>query len=167
MRRLLLCLPLAGAVLLACTRPIDVQQTIHVADISGGYHDVGIVEGRNKIVPSITFRITKSLNESIHPLSLNISFKKLPLPGTAPPPSEADEEWDEFYIQTVDFQGNTSAPLTVRSKAGYTGDPPQTRDEILHNHLFQDVRADIFAKYAAGQWVKIESYQLPRRLLTD
>lgn len=173
MRRLLACLPLAGllVVLGACGPSIDVKQTIHVVDISGGYHDAGVdPDGRNKIVPSITFKLTKSTDAAVSPLSLNIAFKKLPLPGTPPPagaPSGTPEDWDEVYIQNVDFNGNTSAPVTARLQAGYTGEPPMTRAEILTNHLFQDVVTVIFAKHSSSQWVKIAEYQLPRKLLTE
>lgn len=174
MRRLLFCLPVAGLLLVfcgACGPSVDVKQTVRVADISGGFHDAGVDDaGRNKIVPSITFRLTKSTDAPIHPLSVNLLFKKVPLPGTPPEagaPSGALEDWDEFYIQNVDFNGNSTAPLTVRSKAGYTGDPPMSRADILTNHLFQDVVVIIFAKHSSGQWVQIAQYQLPRKLLTD
>lgn len=173
MRRLLLHLPVAVSLLLcaACGPSIDVKQMVHVVDITGGYHDAGVEpDGRNKIVPSITFRLTKSTDATISPLALNIAFKKLPLPGTPPPagaPSGTLEDWDEFYVPNVDFDGNSSKPLTVRLKVGYTGDPPMTRADILANHLFQDVVAVIFAKHSSSQWVKIAEYRLPRKLLTD
>ena len=54
--------------------------------MAGGYHDVGIVDGRNKLVPRITFRIKKSTEDGIRPLSLNLAFKQLPKPGVAVPP---------------------------------------------------------------------------------
>lgn len=174
MRRLLLHLPVAALALIvcgACGPSIDVGKTIHIVDISGGFHDAGVDDaGRNKIVPSISFRVEKSTDASVHPLSLNLLFKKVPLPGTPPPagaPSGTLEDWDEFYVQNVDFNGNTTAPLTIRSKAGYTGDPPMSRAEILTNHLFQDVVVIIFAKHSSSQWVKVAQYQLPRKLLTD
>lgn len=174
MRRLLFSLPVAALSVLvcgACGPSVDVKQTVHVVDISGGFHDAGVDDaGRNKIVPSVTFRLTKSTDAPIHPLSLNFLFKKKPLaaaPAGAGAPSGELEDWDEFYIQNVDFNGNSTAPLTVRSKAGYTGDPPMSRAEILTNHLFQDVVVIIFAKHSSGQWVKLAEYQLPRKLLTN
>lgn len=153
-----------------CGPQIDIKQTVHVVDISGGYHDAGVDEqGRNKIVPSVTFRLTTT-NTALHSLALNIAFKKQPLPGTPPPPGQPSgtlEDWDEVYVQNVDFNGNSTAPVTARLKAGYTGDSPMTRAEILTNRLFQDVRVDIFAKHFSSQWVEIAEYPLPRRLLTQ
>jgi hypothetical protein len=163
---------LASAVLLAlavsgCSRPVDLKRVVQVTGLAGGYHDAGIVDGRNKIVPSVTFRLAKSTNDTIRPLSLNIAFKKLPPKGAAPsgPGAASEEDWDEVFLQSVSFEGNQTAPLTVRATAGYTGDPPQSRADILNNSHFQDVRVHIFAKHSSSQWVEIAQYDIPRQLL--
>ena len=164
---------LAPALILAvltagCSKPLDLKQVLQVTDMSGGYHDVGIVEGRNKVVPRVTFRVKKSTEDSIRPLSLNVVFKKLPRPGVAVPPgSPAEEDWDETYVQSVPFEGNQTAVLTIRTKTGYTGDPPQSRADILKHSRFQDVRVHIFAKHSASQWVEIATYDLPRQVLAQ
>src|SRR5947207_1806013 len=164
---------LAPAVVLAvlatgCSRPIDLKQVLQITDLAGGYHDAGIVDGRNKLIPSVTFRLKKSTDDSIRPLSLNVVFKKLPRPGTAAPPgSAAEEDWDETYVQNLPFDGNQTAPLTVQPKAGYTGDAPQSRADMLKNSQFQDVRVHIFAKHSASQWVEIATYDLPRQVLAQ
>src|SRR5882724_4630927 len=107
---------LAPAVLLAvltagCSRPVDLKQALQLADLAGGYHDAGIVDGRNKLVPSLSFRLKKSTDDSLRPLSLNVVFKKLPRAGVAVPPgSPAEEDWDEVYVQSVPFEGNQTAP---------------------------------------------------------
>jgi hypothetical protein len=152
----------------ACSPTVDLKQALHVTDVVSGYHDAGIVDGKNKIVPSITFRLKKSTEESLRPLSVNVLFKKLPPAGTAVPPgSPADEEWDEKYIQSVRFDGNQTAPLEVRSEAGFTADPPQSRADILKHRLFQDVRVHVLAKYSASNWVEIGTYDIPRQLLAQ
>jgi len=164
---------LAPAMILAvltagCSRPIDLKQVLQVADLAGGYRDVGIVDGRNKLSPSITFRIKKSIDDDIRPLSLNVVFKKLPRPGVAVPPgSPAEEDWDETFVQSVPFDGNQTAPLTIQTKAGYTGDPPQSRADILKHSQFQDVRVHVFAKRSASQWVEIATYDIPRQVLAQ
>jgi hypothetical protein len=162
---------LAPAVILSvlatgCARPVDLKKALQVTDIVGGFHDAGIVDGRNKLVPSVTFRIKKSTDDDIRPLSLNVVFKKLPRPGVAVPPgSTGEEDWDEVFVQNVAFNGNQTAPLTVQPKAGYTGDPPQSRADILKHSQFQDVRVHIFAKHSASQWVEIATYDIPRQVL--
>ena len=47
----------------------------------------------------------------------------------------------------------------------YTGEPPQSRLEMLKNSQFRDVRARIFAKYTGSQWVEIGSIDVQRQLL--
>ena len=150
-----------------CGTPVDLKQALQVVDISGGYHDAGVVEGRNKIVPSITFRLKKSTEDNLRPLSVNIVFKQLPKPGTAVAPGQpAENDWDEVFKQSVPFTGNQTDLLTVRASAGYTGDPPQSRADILKHSQFQDVRVHIFAKHSSSQWVELAQYDLPRQLLT-
>jgi hypothetical protein len=164
---------LAPAVLLAvlatgCGRPIDLKQVLQLTDVAGGFKDAGIVYGKNKVNPSVTFRLKKSIDDDIRPLSLNVVFKKLPRPGVAVPPgSPAEEDWDETYVQIVPFDGNQTALLTIQTKAGYTGDPPQSRADILKHSQFQDVRVHIFAKHSASQWVEIGTFDIPRVLLAQ
>jgi hypothetical protein len=152
----------------SCGKPVDLKQTLQVTDLTGGYHDAGIVDGRNKIVPSITLRLKKSTDASLRPLSLNVVFKKLPAKGVTPSPgTTGEEDWDEVFLQSVAFEGNQTAPLTVRPNAGYTGDPPQSRADILNHTQFRDVRVHVFAKHSSSQWVEIAQYDLPRQLLTQ
>ena len=41
----------------SCNRSVDIKEAIEVVDASGGWYDAGIVEGKNKIVPSVTFKL--------------------------------------------------------------------------------------------------------------
>src|SRR5215831_11878395 len=158
-------LPLLAA---GCGKPVDLKQVLQVTDLSGGYHDAGIVDGRNKIVPSITFRLKKSTDESLRPLSVNVVFKKLPPAGTAIAPGQpTEEDFDEVFKQSVPFDGNQTGLLTVRSQAGYTGDPPQSRADMLKNSQFRDMRVHVFAKHSSSQWVEIAQFDIPRQLLTQ
>jgi hypothetical protein len=151
-----------------CSRPVDLKQVLQMNDLSGGFFDAGIVDGRNKLIPSLTLRLKKTTDDSIRPLSLNVVFKKLPPKGAAVAPgSAAEEDWDEAFVQNVPFDGNQTALLTIRPKAGYTGDPPQSRADILKHSQFQDVRVHIFAKHSASQWVEIGTFDIPRQVLAQ
>src|SRR6478609_9316520 len=93
---------------------------VQIVDPTGGWYDAGIKDGKNKLTPSVTFRVKKLIDDPIRPLSLNLAFKKITPSG--------EEDFDDFYVQTVTFgDSNESAPLTVRTETGYTADPPQTR----------------------------------------
>jgi hypothetical protein len=162
-RRRAVCLVLGALplfVLQSCSKPVDLKQTLRVTDLSGGWFDAGIKDGKNRLIPSVTFRVTKSTDEDVRPLSLNFSFKKI-MPGGG------DEEFDDVFLQSVTFaEGNQTAPITVRAEAGYTGDPPQSRAEMLQNSHFQDMRVVIFARQSSSNWVEIARYDIPRQLLT-
>ena len=158
----------AGLLAAGCSKPVDLKQALQVTDVVTGYHDAGVVGGKNKIVPSITFRLKKNTSDSLRPLSLNVAFKQLPAAGTAVPPgSPAENDWDERFVQSVPFEDNETKTLTFRSEPGYTADPPQTRADILQHRLFQDVRIHIFAKHSASQWVEIATYDIPRQVLAQ
>ena len=140
-----------------CTRQVDIKQTFKVTDLAGGYYDAGVVDGKNKLVPTVSFRVEKNTSEEIRPLSVNVLFKQVK-GGT-------DEEWDDVFLQRVDFEGNRTAVLTLRPTAGVTGDPPQSRADMLKNSFFIDIRAVIFAKQSSSNWVELARFDIPRQIL--
>jgi len=150
----LLLVSLAG-----CGAPVDVKQVVQITDISGGYFDAGIKDGKNKLTPSITFTVKKTTDDAVRPLALNLAFKKI-TPG-------GEEDFDDFYVQSVNFgDGNVSQPLTVRTETGYTADPPQSRADMLKHKQFQDLRVVFFAKHSSSNWVELARFDLPRTLIT-
>jgi hypothetical protein len=152
-------LVLVVAAMPGCGRGIDVKQAVQITEISGGWFDAGIKDGKNKLVPSVTFRVKKLIGDPISPLALNLAFKKVTPQG--------EEGFDDFYVPSVTFaEGNQSAPLTVRTEAGYTADPPQTRAQMLQNPHFQDLRVVFFAKHSSSNWIELARYDIPRKLLT-
>jgi len=147
---------LAAMSSVVCSKPVDLKQTVQVVDASSGWFDAGIQEGKNKLVPSVTFRLKQDPAADLSSLSLNLVFT-----------AEGDtEHFDDVFVQRVAFNGNQTDPLTVRSKFGYTGDPPQSRAEMLKNSQFRDMNVQIFAKQSSSQWVELHRLKLPRTLLT-
>ena len=145
----------------SCNRSVDVKQALEVVDTSSGWYDAGIVDGKNKIVPSITFKLRKKPDADLSAIALNIAFRKVPAPGT-----DVEEPWEDVFLQRAEFKnGNETDPLVVRLPNGYTGDPPQSRLEMLKNSQFRDVRARIFAKHSSSQWVEIGTVDVQRQLL--
>ena len=144
----------------ACTHPVDIQQTFRVTDLQGGWYDAGVVDGKNKLIPSVSFRIEKATPAEVRPLALNVLFKQIK--------GDKDEEWDEVFLQRVEFtEGNRTPLLTVRPTAGATGDPPQSRADMLKNSFFIDIRAVVFAKQSSSNWVELARYDIPRLILTQ
>jgi hypothetical protein len=153
-------LALAGAA--SCRQNVDFKQALQVTDVSGGWYDYGIVDGKNKLVPSLSFRVRKVPDARLRSISLNIHFKKI-----VSPDRKEEAELDEVFLQTVEFsEGNQTAIMQIRPEHGYTGDAPQTRAEMLQHSQFQDVRARVFAKQSSTTWVELLSYDIPRVLIT-
>jgi hypothetical protein len=153
---LALALCLTCGALPACSPPIDLKQALEVTDVSSGWFDAGIVDGKNKLVPSVSFRLKKKSGVKISSVSLNLVFK----------PVDSEEHFDEVYVQNVDFTGDETDSITVRAKVGYTGDPPQSRADMLKNSQFRDIEVQIFAKQGAGQWVALQNVKIVRQVLT-
>jgi len=162
LRNLLPVLAIALALLSAsCGREIDFKQVLQITDLSGGWFDAGIVDGKNKLVPSMSFRIRKPADVTLNTVSLNVIFKRVS------PDKKTEEDLDEVFLQKVEFSEGPQTPLlTVRPQHGYTGDAPQTRAQILEHSQFWDCRAVVFAKQSSTTWVELIRYDIPRVLIT-
>lgn len=157
-RLLAFCLLGLAAASSACTRPVDLKLALQVTDVSTGWFDAGIVNGKNKLVPSVTFRLKNTTGSAISSMSLNVVFKK---------DGETDH-WDDVFVQQVAFgDDGQTAPITVRTENGYTGDPPQTRLEMLKHSDFRDMDIQIFGKQGGSQWIELHRARLARQLLTQ
>lgn len=145
----------------SCAPAPDLREVLEVTDVTTGWFDAGIVEGRNKIVPSVSFRVRKREDVRLERISLNVLFRHPPVEG-----AEVEEEWDEVFVQHATFEDGQTPLLVVRADKGYTGEPPQSRLDLLQHSQFRDVRARIYARYGAAQWAQIALLDVDRQLLT-
>ena len=58
-------LVLALSALTSCSTQLDLKQALQVTDVITGWYDFGVVDGKNKLVPSVTFKLTKSFRQSL------------------------------------------------------------------------------------------------------
>jgi hypothetical protein len=150
----------SAALAASCSRPpVDLAKTLQVAELTAGWYDAGVVEGyKNKLVPSLSFRL-KNAGEPIDgSVQLNAVFRRL---GDS-------EELGSSFTRGIDSNGlapgASTDPIVLRSTFGYTGSEP--RSQMLQNRLFVDVKVQLFAKYGASQWTLLGEYPIPRVLLT-
>jgi hypothetical protein len=159
MRRFALFLLLAAASA-GCGGPdVDLTKALQVVDFSSGWHDEGIVDGQNKLVPTATFKLKNVSDQTLPVLQVNAVFRR---------PDEQQELGAAFVPVTKSqglAPGETSSPIIVKSNFGYKGSEP--RATMLENRLFVDAKVEIFAKYGSHQWVKIAEYPIERRLITS
>lgn len=153
---LVLGLPAASS---GCGSQVNLKEALAVTDLSGGWYDAGIVNGKNKLVPSARFRLEKKTDDEIEAVALSILFKRLE--------GGVEQDFEDVYLQRVEFtDGSRTRLLDVRPEAGYTGEAPQTRQQMLENSNFVDVRALVFVRQGAT-WIELARLDLPRTLITQ
>lgn len=141
----------------SCSKPVDLKQALEVTVISSGWFDAGIHNGKNKLVPSITYKLKKNGDVNLTSISLNHTFIFI----------DSQDHSGDVFVQNVPFEGAETAPIVVRSEWGYTADPPQTRAEMLKNSYFRDMEVAIFGKRGSAQWVELQRMKVARQLLTQ
>ena len=156
-RTTLVALAVLAALASACGPPVDLKQALQVTDVSSGWFDAGIQAGKNKLVPSVTFKLKKNADVNLSSVSLNLTFTFV----------GSQDHTDDVYVQSVPFEGSETKPVVVRTQWGYTGDPPQTRAEMLKHSQFRDLEVQIFAKQSSSQWVELQRVPITRQLLTQ
>jgi len=144
---------------LGCNRGRDVQKDLRIVETRTGWYDAGIVDGKNKIVPSIAFRLHNISSDEISRIQVNAIFHRV---------NETDV-WGTHYAQAIGSDGvranENSQEIVLRGNLGYTS-PDQSRAEILADHRFVDVKVEIFGKSGAKAWVKMGEFPIDRKLLT-
>lgn len=150
---------LFGMTTAACGGPsVDVSKGLQVLDISTAWQDVGIVDGQNKIVPTITFKVKNVSDQKLTGLQLNLLFRRI---------TEPNEEWGSAFVISPApgglAPGQTSESITATSQLGYKGTEP--REQLLKNSQFVDAKVDLFAKYASVQWKKVGEFPIDRQLI--
>src|SRR5262245_34158316 len=152
-------LVLAALLSAGCDPKVDLTKSLKVDVISTGWFDAGIVNGQNKLVPSLTFTLTNTSDQKLSTLQVNALFRRVTEP----------DEWGSAFVTAAGSQGlapgATTPPLVIKSNLGYTG-ADQSRQEMLHNSHFVDAKVELSAKYGSTQWVRIADYPIKRELLT-
>jgi len=140
--------------------PVDLAKALKVTDVVTGWYDAGILaDGRNKLVPSISFRLKNAFDREIASVQLFAKFSRV---------GETEEWGTPPYIRAIGPEGlapgASTQPIVLRSNLGYKGEQP--RAVMLRNRSFVDARVELYAKYRSNNWAKLGEYQVARQLLT-
>jgi hypothetical protein len=153
------CAGVVAALTLACGPNVDLAKGLAVEVVKTGWYDAGIVNGQNKLVPSVEFRLKNVSGQRLSTLQVNALFRRVTEP----------DEWGSAFMTAVGSSGLapgvTTEILTLRSQLGYTG-ADQSRQEMLKNSHFVDAKVELFAKYGSTQWVRVGEYPIVRELIT-
>ena len=147
----------AVMMLTSCAASVDLKEAVQVTDVSTGWFDAGIVDGKNKLVPNLTFRLRNTSDQDLSAVSFNVMFRF----------ADTADVHDEIFKQRIPFENRQTELITVRSQNGFTGDPPQSRLEMLQNSAFRDMDAILLVRQASAQWVELHRVRVERRLLTE
>jgi hypothetical protein len=143
----------------ACGPTVDLTKGLQVTIANSGWYDLGIVNGQNKLVPTVTFTLHNTSDQKLVTLQINALFRRV----------TENTEWGSGFLTVVGSQGlapgATTDPITIKSQLGYTGSD-QSRQEMLQNTHFVDAKVELFGKYGSTQWVLLGTYPITRQLLT-
>jgi hypothetical protein len=154
---ILCALVLAGSAT-ACGGPnLPIGEVLEATDVSTGWFDAGIENGKNKLSPTVTLTVRNISKAPVTSVQLNAVFRRV----------GETEEWGGAYVQVVGSDGLASGastkPVALRSNLGYTGTEP--RAQMLTHRLFIDARVEVFAKRGALQWAKLGEWVVKRELI--
>jgi hypothetical protein len=156
---LAVCVLLPAGFQLACSRSRDVAKDLKIVDARTGWYDAGIIDGKNKIVPSIAFKLQNVSQEEIARVQVNAIFHRI----------NETEPWGDYYAPAIGSNGlppsATGNEIVLRGNLGYTS-PDQSRAQILADRRFVDVKVEIFGKHGSRTWVKMGEFPIERKLLT-
>ena len=143
----------------ACGPTVDLTKGLQTLDVSSGWFDAGIVNGQNKLVPVVSFKLKNVSGQKLVSLQINGLFRRV---------AEKDE-WGSGFITAAGSEGlapgATTPTLTIKSQLGYTG--TEARQEMLRNSHFVDTRVELAAKYGSTQWTRIGDFPVARVLITQ
>jgi hypothetical protein len=141
----------------ACGRDIDLATSLQVDAVSTGWFDAGIVDGKKKIVPVVSFMLKNTSDQRLPVLQVNASFRRV---------GDADE-WGSAFLTAAGSAGlapgAATGDITLHSQLGYTG--IESGPEMLDNSHFVDARVNLFVKYGSGEWTRVGDYPITRRLI--
>jgi hypothetical protein len=150
---------LAAALFLGGCQAREVEKDLRIIGVETGWYDAGIVDGQNKLVPSVSFRIENVSQEPIEDVQINAIFRRV---------NEA-EAWGDRLVRGIGDEGlapgATGRILVVRSERGYTG--TEARAQMLKNSEFVDAKVELFGRHRSRPWVKMAEIPISRELMTD
>src|SRR5437899_4850746 len=98
----------------ACGPTVDLAKGLQVAVVSTGWFDAGIVNGQNKLVPTVSFTLKNVSDQKLVTLQINALFRR----------AGENDEWGSAFLTAVGSDGlapgASTPPLTAKSQLGYT-----------------------------------------------
>ena len=140
--------------------PVDLKQGLQIDVVATGWYNAGIVDGKNKLVPTVSFTIKNLSDQNLVSLQMMASFFRV---------ADTSSEWGNSLLTVAGSgglaPGATTPTLTMKSPLGYTGTEP--RGEMLQNTHFVDALVKLVAKYGSAQWTHVREVPIERKLIAQ
>jgi hypothetical protein len=148
-----------ATLLLAGCRSREVEKDLRLTEINTGWYDVGIVDGQNKLVPSVSFKLKNVSEEPISRVQMMAVFHGV---------DEPEKAWGDSMIRGIGADelvpGAEGGRLVIRSPFGYTG--TDARVVMLKHSQFVDATVSVFGRHGSRNWTKLGDFPIQRTLLT-
>jgi hypothetical protein len=145
---------LAGAS--SCGSRVDLAKVLEVTDVLTGYHDAGVVNGLNKLVPSVAFKLRNTGADPVDSVQLTVAFWE----------EGADGETESLLVRGIGETGlepgASTDTINVRGTFGYTYEG--ARADMFTNSRYRGFIAKLFAKQG-GRIVPIGQLKIDPRII--
>src|SRR6267154_1152106 len=94
---------LLAATSAACGPTVDLTKGLQVLDVSSGWFDAGIVNGQNKLVPTISFKLKNVSDQKLATLQINALFRRV----------GENDEWGSTFLTAVGSEGLAPGATTA------------------------------------------------------
>src|SRR5690349_2385349 len=88
MRRIAFVL-LLGVLAAGCGPKVDLAEVLEVKDVATSWWDMGVVDGQNKLVPMITFKMANKSDQTLNQLQVNVLFRRV---------TEPEVDWGSGFL---------------------------------------------------------------------
>ncbi len=157
MKRLALMLIVLAAT--GCSEPVDIAKAVQVDVATSGWRVAGVVDGKNKIVPSVSLTLKNVSGQTLNAVQANAVFR------LASTNAEIGADFRPVSGSGGLPAASSTQKITLKSALGYTGTDPV--NEMLNNSHFNDAKVEVFVKAGSGQWTRVGEYPIARQLTGD
>ena len=147
-------LALAGSS--ACGPEVDLAKSVQLVDITSGYYDMGIVNGKSKIVPQAIVHVKNVGSSALPGFQMSSSYWLVGDDGMK------DENLVQHLVAKDLAPGATSEAILLRANFGFT--PEMSRAEAFNSSYFRDFTMKIFGKIG-GRIAKLGEVTVERKIL--
>src|SRR6476619_4185742 len=140
----------------ACGPEVDLAKSAQLVDISSGYYDMGIVNGKSKIVPQAIVRVKNVGDRALPGFQMSASYWLVGDDGMK------DEKLVPHLIAKDLAPGATSDPIVLRANFGFT--PEMSRAEAFNSSYFRDFNMKVFGKIG-GRLAKLGEITVERKIV--